>query len=176
MQDRRFVMYMLTLAMSTIPLTTAAAQTVQVQMFDGVSSSGAAGTAAELSPLVVDGLLRQLFDDGYIGIDAPAVQGGRSRFDAWHNDPALADVYIDFIIVVLAVFDEASMMPVCDFRLVRVADGSVMASGRQALTGTSTGTRGETMVAYAELGKKVARYCTARLKGSARRYHADRQA
>lgn len=145
------------------------AQTVEVALFE--SAVDGAQLPSRSSELVISGALDALFDAGFIGTNSRPRPGDAESFLSYK--PGLPEVEgrIDFVIVILAEYDQKALVPACGYRLVRVADALELSGGRIPAIVPASTLRDEVDKACAAVGKAVSAECgrVMRRVGSARR-------
>lgn len=148
------------LAAAFVPLY---AQTVEVALVE--SSLDGAAAATRSSELVISGVLEGLFDSGLIATNSRPVPGDRESFRAYVPGAASVEGLIDYVIVVLAEYGQATPVPECMYRLVRVRDGKEIARGSAPVVAPVSASGPEIDKACSAVGAAISAACGGVLRG-----------
>ncbi|MDA8426917.1 MAG: hypothetical protein M0Z80_12350 [Treponema sp.] len=113
----------------------ASALTVSVAPAQHLVESGAASSPTPLDSFM-SGCLDGLYDAGFIATDAPARETDRAHWsDATFGLAGTKEGFVDYVVAVFVTWRPSSLKKEvwlatgCDYRIVRVADGKVVATG-----------------------------------------------
>lgn len=157
--------------------------TVEVALLESSEARGAE-PGLETSESVIEGALDGLFESGSIGTNSRPVAGSAASFLEYGPRKDSAEASIDFVIVILAEYAEApesqgkASVPSCRYRLLRVADGTEVATGRLPAAAPASAALTDVLKACKSMGKAIASACGRVLSTSAAswRVHAYREA
>lgn len=103
------------------------AQTIEVSLIEAGPAPGI--TLTRRSEFIIAGALDVLFESGRIGTNARPVTGDLAAFMQYVPEPDAADAMIDYVLLILAIYDGQNPVPSCRYRLIGIRDGRDARSG-----------------------------------------------
>lgn len=140
----------------------AAAFTVEVALLESMASPEASMAYSEA---VIDGAMDGLFESGSIATNARPEAGGAEAFARFVPPQGSREASVDFVIIILALYSGeqsaagAISVPECRYRLLRVSDGSELASGSVSAASPESALERDVLKACKATGRAVALAC-----------------